>query len=550
MLHVGSITIGENARIGTRSTLAPGATIGAGAEVGAGSAVFGAVPAGEYWSGAPATRTAVARGPWSGTVPRHRTRWILAYAASALLISLLPLVAVLCGLLAVSPWLRHTTSVGDAFWTSVATLPLATVVGLVVLALLVVLCTRLWAIGLEPGHHPVHGRIACQAWATLRLLDESRGWLYPLYASTVTPLWLRALGAQIGDEVEASTVLLIPTLTSVNDGAFLADDTLLGGYELGGGWLRIDEVKIGKHAFLGNSGMAAPGRKVPKRGLVAVLSAAPRRTQAKAGMSWIGSPPTRLRRAAGQVDQTRTYQPGARLKAARALVEMCRLLPVMLNFVLVGAAVVVLLELWLQVGWWAAGLLSGLVLIGFGAVAAAIAAGAKWVLVGRIRVSEHPLWSGFVWRNELVDAFVEMIAAPWFARPAAGTWIMNVWFRSLGARVGRGVWCETYWLPEPDLVELSDGVTVNRGCVVQTHLFHDRMMSMDVVSLRAGSTLGPNSVILPAAVLGKHATVGPVSLVMRGESVPSRTRWIGNPIGPWDESPDAAEGVPDDGSNR
>ena len=94
-------------------------------------------------------------------------------------------------------------------------------------------------------------------------------------------------------------MLLIPKLTTVNDGAFLADDTLLGGYELGGGWLRIDEVKIGKHAFLGNSGMAAPGRKVPKRSLVAVLSAAPRRTKAKAGMSWIGSPPTKLRRSAG-----------------------------------------------------------------------------------------------------------------------------------------------------------------------------------------------------------------------------------------------------------
>jgi hypothetical protein len=26
-----------------------------------------------------------------------------------------------------------------------------------------------------------------------------------------------------------------------------------------------------------------------------------------------------------------------------------------------------------------------------------------------------------------------------------------------------------------------------------------------------------------------------VSLVMRGESVPDKTRWIGNPVGPWME---------------
>jgi hypothetical protein len=33
--------------------------------------------------------------------------------------------------------------------------------------------------------------------------------------------------------------------------------------------------------------------------------------------------------------------------------------------------------------------------------------------------------------------------------------------------------------------------------------------------------------------------VGPVSLVMRGESVPDKTRWIGNPIGPWVDEQEA-----------
>jgi len=138
-----------------------------------------------------------------------------------------------------------------------------------------------------------------------------------------------------------------------------------------------------------------------------------------------------------------------------------------------------------------------------------------------------------VWRNELADTFVETLAAPWFARAVTGTPLLNAWFRTLGAKVGRGVWCETYWLPETDLVDLGDGATVNQGSVVQTHLFHDRMLSLDTVTLRRGATLGPNSVILPAATLGRHATVGPVSLVMRGESVPDKTMWIGNPIGPW-----------------
>ena len=90
-------------------------------------------------------------------------------------------------------------------------------------------------------------------------------------------------------------MLALPAMTTVDDGAFLADDTMVATYELSGGWLRVAPARIGKQAFLGNSGMAAPGRSVPKRGLVGVLSSAPRK--AKKGSSWLGAPPMPLRRA-------------------------------------------------------------------------------------------------------------------------------------------------------------------------------------------------------------------------------------------------------------
>jgi non-ribosomal peptide synthetase-like protein len=145
----------------------------------------------------------------------------------------------------------------------------------------------------------------------------------------------------------------------------------------------------------------------------------------------------------------------------------------------------------------------------------------------------HPLWSAFVWRNELADTFVEVLAVPWLVGGAGGTPVMNGWLRSLGARVGRGVWCESYWLPEADLVRLGAGATVNRGCVVQTHLFHDRILRMDQVTLGAGATLGPHGIVLPGTTIGADTTIGPASLVMRGENVPAGTRWLGNPVSAW-----------------
>ncbi|MET8333338.1 Pls/PosA family non-ribosomal peptide synthetase [Streptosporangium canum] len=523
-VHVGEIKIGAAATVGARSTLFPGARIGKNAQVAPGSAVAGAVPSGERWAGVPAVRTGKARPPAADRPPRSR-RWVAVYGMSALALSLVPLIAAVPGLALL---LR-----GDA--TSLTGIlygvPLATVTSMAALALVILVLVRLLAVGLHAGHHPVHSRQAWQAWATGRLMSMARVWLFPLYASMATPVWLRALGMKVGRDVELSTVLALPSMTSVGDGAFLADDTMVAPYELDGGRFRVDHVRIGKRAFLGNSGMTAPGRKVPKDGLVAVLSAAPKK--ARAGSSYLGMPPVELRRTAEDGDRSRTYDPPRRLKAARAAVEVCRLVPAMCT-VTVAVLVAAALE-WLagSYGFAVAALLSGVVLFGAGVLAAAVTTVAKWVLLGRIAVGDRPLWSSFVWRNELADNFVEVLAAPWFAQAWLGTAPLNLWLRSLGARIGRGVWCETYWLPEVDLVTLGAGVSVNRGCVLQTHLFHDRVMSIDTVVLQGGSTLGPHGVVLPAATIGENTTVGPASLVMRGESVPPGTRWFGNPIAAW-----------------
>ena len=102
-------------------------------------------------------------------------------------------------------------------------------------------------------------------------------------------------------------------MTTIGEGAFLADDTMVASYELGGGWMKIAPAKIGKRSFLGNSGMTAAGRSVPKNSLVAVLSATP--AKAKSGTSWLGSPPVRLRRTAVDADQASPSNPPPALKA-------------------------------------------------------------------------------------------------------------------------------------------------------------------------------------------------------------------------------------------
>ncbi|GAA3552958.1 Pls/PosA family non-ribosomal peptide synthetase [Streptomyces osmaniensis] len=521
-LEIGSVKVGAHAVIGTRSMLFPGARVGKRAEVAPGSAVTGQVPTGQRWAGAPAVKLGKAKRNWPKDRPRRGTYWRVMYGLTGFALSALPVLAGAAAFLVGRVFFTPGSPLAGA---ALALVPATLAFG-AAYALLILISVRLLSLGLREGTHPTHSRVGWQAWTVTQLMDRARDTLFPLYAGLATPVWLRLLGMRIGRGAEVSTVLALPSLTTVGEGAFLADDTLTAPYELGGGWMRIGRAEIGRRAFLGNSGMTGPGRTVPDGGLVGVLSATPKK--AKKGTSYLGLPPVKLPRAASDGDQSRTYEPPARLLWARALVELCRIVPV---FCSAGVAVLTVATLCVLGAW--APLLSGLVLLAAGAAAGLVSIVAKWLLVGRHRSGEHPLWSSFVWRNELADTFVEVLAVPWLAGSVPGTPVMTAWLRGLGARIGKGVWVDSYWLPETDLVTLEDAVTVNRGCVLQTHLFHDRILRTDTVVLREGATLGPGGIVLPGSAIGARTTLGPASLVMAAESVPDDTRWLGNPIEAW-----------------
>ncbi|MEU9236614.1 Pls/PosA family non-ribosomal peptide synthetase [Streptomyces subrutilus] len=532
-LEVGPVKVGAGAVVGTRSILFPGARVGKRAEVAPGSAVVGQIPTGQRWAGAPAGKLGKAKRNWPTERPPRGAHWRAMYGVTGFGLTALPVLAALPALLVAGRFVPADAGLPQALAGALlAVVPGALAFGFAY-ALLLLVSVRLLSLGLRTGNHPTHSRVGWQAWTVTQLMDLSRETLFPLYAGLITPVWLRLLGMKIGRGAEVSTVLALPSLTTVGEGAFLADDTLTAPFELGGGWVRIGHSEIGRRAFLGNSGMTAPGRTVPDDGLVGVLSATPKK--AKKGSSYLGLPPVRLPRSAADADHSRTYDPPARLLWARGLVELCRLAPVFCSAALAVLTVAALCALAAVsgLGIWGTALLSGAVLLAAGVVACAVSVAAKWLLVGRHRTGEHPLWSGFVWRNELADTFVEVLAVPWLAGSVPGTPVLALWLRALGAKIGRGVWCESYWLPETDLVELGDAVSVNRGCVLQTHLFHDRILRTDTVVLHEGATLGPGGIVLPGSTVGARSTLGPASLVMAGESVPADSRWLGNPIEAW-----------------
>ncbi|NNN08967.1 MAG: AMP-binding protein [Acidimicrobiaceae bacterium] len=528
-IQVGHIEIGAGARIGARSVINEDIRVGTLAEIEMGSLVTDDVSDGTYVAGSPARTGIDAHGSWDYTTPtdpRPSRPWLYVVGtfilSSITLISLAPTVALY---VITGPGVQHTAA--SIFWAVRWSIP-ALILSLTTYATLVAGTVRWAARYAQPGVYPVNSLPAFSSWLIERLSEEAREALFPLYASVATPWWLRQLGMKVGSNTEISTVVGQLHLVTVSDFAFLADDVLLAPREIRNGRVRLGTVMVGERAFVGNSAIVRGDHHVPDGTLIGVSSEAPR--GARANAAYLGLPALEFPHHATESDTTRTFLPSASLRRARAGVELARIVPLLISYITMEATYFYGVLVAARDPLLSAVVELAVLLLASALSALAVTVIAKWLLIGRVRKGQHPLWSSFVWRDELTWTFIESLAVPWASSTLLGTPVMNIFFRALGARIGHNVWCETWYLDDPDLVNISDNVVIGRNSDIQTHLFHDRLLRLDMVTIERNVSVGSNTYVLPGSFIGTEAEIGAGSLVPRNESVPAQSAWWGNPV--------------------
>jgi non-ribosomal peptide synthetase-like protein len=530
-LVVGEIRIGAGARVGSRSLLNPGTVIGDGAEIEMGTVVSGEIPAGERWGGAPARQTGMAGDNWPADPPaRRRARgWAWLFGASLGLelaiaaVAIVPAVGVLALLGGEVPTL-DSSPLGILIEAAIFT-----AVFVPMTAILVALTLRLVWRFVKPGWYDEHSPVGWALWFGEELKQSSSTLLFPLYASMYTRPWFRLMGLTIGKGTEISVTTGLNPLVTFGELSQCTDDIGFCGVRSRDGWMAIEPIEIGDHTFLGPGSILRGGTQLGDDSLLGVMTLSPRRPES--GTSWLGVPALELPRVPDATDPSRTVNPPRRLKFARGVMDLLRLLvPNTIVLVIEAFEIMSLATVGAHLGLLAAIVAAPFVLIGGALVATVVTIAMKWMLIGRYRRSEHPLWCSFVWRDEMMNAAQEQLADERLLRLAMGTPVMSMYLRAMGSKIGRGVWCETTAVTEHDMITLDDGTAVNRGGCLMTHLFHDRLLRIGPTHLDPGATLGPTAVVLPDTHVGAGTRVFGHSVVLRGEELPAGTRWQGTPV--------------------
>ncbi|MGE8944426.1 Pls/PosA family non-ribosomal peptide synthetase [Leptospira interrogans] len=434
---------------------------------------------------------------------------------------------------AVAAWATATLAVNYPLSVSLPAFAAIVPATMIVFAIWSAFCKNLVHPNPQPGVFKVYSFAYLQHWLSGLVMQIIQVVGLPVFTTVYLPTWMRLLGAKLGRHTEMSTVWRVnPDMLVAGDGVFFADGCMMGGSRTHLGRFEVARNVIGDRSFVGNSAILSTGVDLGSNCLLGVLSSSPKSgTAIPDNSDWLGSPGFLLpnRQKVSCFDQKLTYKPSLWLYTQRAFIDGLRvLLP---GYVIGGIGIMTLLvvmAVYETYGIWGAftaiPVMSWVALV----ICLGTVVGLKWLLMGRFKPVVVPLWSRYVWWNEMINGLYESLMAP-FITNFFGTPFAPALLRLMGCKIGRYCYVETALFSEFDLVRIGDHVALNAGAIMQNHLFEDRVMKSSTLTIEDGCTIGNMGVVLYDTVMERGAVLGPLSLLMKGETMPEGSRWHGSP---------------------
>lgn len=528
-LHIGSIDLADDVFVGTRCNVSHNAKMEKNSSIEDLTLVPEGtiIPANENWEGSPAVKIGLnkpsdRRKLWS-------SRNSLFFLTGVFIIPLITMIAYFPGMMLIA----HTSySINDPKFLCQT---IAVGVSFVLLLALIISILKWILLGnIKEGKYPVDSFFYCKKWFFDQLMKLSLQVIGTLYTTLYLRKWFKLLGVKMGKRVEISTVEFIsPDLLETGDECFLADSVSVGASPVRNGYITIAKAYVGNRTFVGNSAVVSPGTVLGDNVLVGVLSKMKKEDlPAKEGTSWFGSPAVYLPKRDINRDfpAERTYAPSRKLFALRYSIEFFRVtLPPSLFILLAAVIMNAVTTLQIEKSLGELLLVFPFLYIAAGITAAGITAFFKWLIVGKYKPSKKPLWSGFVWRSELITGLYENFLVLFFLNMLTGTPFIKYPLRLLGCKIGNRACIYTTQVTEFDLVHVGSDSALNNNCTLQTHLFEDRVMKMSDVTIGKGCSVGGMAVVLYDSVMEDRSALDSLSILMKSETLPAGTTFRGAP---------------------
>jgi non-ribosomal peptide synthetase-like protein len=551
-IEIAPVTLGRDAYVGEMSVLDINTSMGDGAQLGHSSALLSgqSVPAGERWHGSPAQRTETnyLRVPPARCGRRRRA----AHAALSLIGILFlwaPLLEAGLGLLflgvsalvaTLDPSAQSSTGALTIRGLFIEALVFSVVLffGAVLFGLLAVgPVVRTLSVfikrdtvyplyGFRYGVHRVMARLGRLEFFPLLFGDSSYIVHYLSWVGyRLSPLV--QTGSNFGSEVTTSN----PVLTSIGSGTMVADGLSVVAEEVSNTSFRVSRVAIGPNTFIGNDVTYPAGGATGDNCLLATKVMVPLDGKVREGVGLLGSPPFEIPRSVERDSRFDHLRAGEALRRALAAKNRFnrRTIVIFLFTRWLGVFLVTIIDLAALELFY--GVFAHTIMAALFALSAVVAAVYYAAVEGAFEALSPPppaicsiydprfWWVERIWKLHPFH----------FLHIFDGTPFKNVLWRLIGVRIGKRVFDDGVYISEPTLTTIGNECVFNERSKLQCESQEDGTYKSGRITLGVGCTIGVGAFVHYGVTMGDGSVLAADSFLMKGENVPPRAWWGGNP---------------------
>jgi non-ribosomal peptide synthetase-like protein len=397
------------------------------------------------------------------------------------------------------------------------------------LFLLVILAKWLIIGRIKPGNYRLWGWHHFRWWLVQQLLL-----LLPTESLTGSPLMIlycRMLGARIGKNCCIATDHIdICDMLEMDDNSSIGADSVLSGYTVEQGWLKIGPITIGKNCFIGASSTLGIFTTLEDGALLDDLSMLPPGATIPAGASFHGSP---ARPGAVQLPEippvTETNRLSGLIEVGFGALHYLLLVSVLLIYAIALAPGLVIVDYMLKkYSLLHAIFITPLAALIYVLLLCSIIAVVKKILLSKAEPGCYPLKSRHYLRKWLVDRLMnlslEVLATLY------GTIYAAPWLRLLGAKIGKHTEISTVTHIVPDTLTIGDDSFIADNVFIGAPRIYRGYASFAATRLGKRVFIG-NSALLPNGTeLPDSCLIGCLSVPPNSEATKTPgSSWLGSP---------------------
>jgi len=387
----------------------------------------------------------------------------------------------------------------------------------------------------KPGRYPLWGFYFYRWWLARRFLGLVHARWFQ--GSPLLPLYLRSIGAKVGRntilaEVDAGAFDLV----SIGDGASIGSNVVLSNARVEGNELIIGEIEIGADAYIGTSCVVEENVTLGEGAELRDLTSISAGTSVGAWEIWDGSPGTKV----GDVDKEELDPVATASFGRRCIMNIgyfivllmmppLGLLPIIPSFWvfdriddLIGIADIdrTLYMASIPVMAWPTAFVMVLVTVAFIVVF-------RWLVLPSVKEGTYSIHSGFYFRKWAVALASEITLETLSSMFA--TIYMQLWYRAMGAKIGKDAEISTNLNGRYDLVEIGEKCFIADEVVYGDEEVRRGWMYLKHVKAGARVFVGNSAVVPAGAEIPSNALIGIKSKPPANEEMSPGDTWFGSP---------------------